>query len=634
MTNENDARTTLTVSSQEQSTILSKISKAPSNVILPGTPDKQVTRHEAKTVGKQVVVIEDNCQTVAAAEISPGLFVPEQTPSELDSDLEEIAPPTSSVRPRHVPASPADSVMTESSPLARWERRKLPLDRLAAIAPDKQTSSVDVRGTTSQGSHEDMARPTCGPLPQRLSGPVGAPWTPTSTSRKIPTNPKPNSDEISSKRPRSTSMTIDHDRPKKYHRGERGVSTSSEGSSQPIQRFLSNSNEVTQLQPPSLANLERIPQIQQQSSTTSTIEFPLSPLRTSSNSGISSRSLPSWYSRLEGTKASYTEQHQTQIEKRANAALRSLKECIDTACSSFPEDSSKVHDDAVSAVRVCLHQLLAFHTVNPRMLYEHRLLHDGAGIRLLTDRTPPDSIEWPFDIIADAREIHRRWWKEQFDPSMFRGIVLGKTRNPSTTHDHSADKPDPNWSKKFKVKGGNSGPNGLLNGQWWPTQLAAVRDSAHGSSVKYITHSPEHGAVSCILHGGPDFSNNVDNGDEVLLGTSGTYDGKSLPGRTLAMLRRCEIGEPVRLLRSSSIISKYAPKAGLRYDGLYKVVEVETRPLPLDSEQHFRFRLERCPGQDPIRYQAPHVRPTQQELDAYAKSKRTVRFGLEPEEAK
>jgi hypothetical protein len=391
---------------------------------------------------------------------------------------------------------------------------------------------------------------------------------------------------------------------------------------------------VTQLQPPPLTNLEQVPQIRQQITTTSIDESLLSPLHASSNSGISSRSLPSWYSRLEGTKGSFTEQYQTQIEKRADAALRSLKDCIDTACSSFSEDSSNLHDDALSAVRVCLHHLLVFHTVKPSMLYEHRLLHDGAGIRLLTDRIVTGGIEWPFDIKDDARELHRRWWKEQFDSSMFRGIILGKTRNQSTTHDHSGDKLDPSWSKKFSLKGGNSGPNGLFNGQWWPTQLAAMRDSAHGSSVKYIAHSPEHGAVSCILHGGPDFSNNVDNGNEVLLGTSGTYDGKSLPGRTLAMLRRCEIGEPIRLLRSSSIISKYAPKAGLRYDGLYKVVEVETRPLPSDSEQHFRFRLVRCSGQDPIRYQAPHTRPTQQELDAYAKSKRTVRFGLEPEEAK
>lgn len=647
VTNDNDTRPSLPISSQEQPTDLSTISVASSSMARPETVEQQVPRQKANTIERvpaQAIMIEHDSQADAAVAKSPGLFVPEQTPSVgLDSDIEEIARPTSAVRPvpHNVPASPADSVMTESSPLARWERRKLPLDRLAAITGNKQSSSIDIKGTISQGSRVDDTRPTCGSLPQKLTGPGAATWAPTSTSHSLPAKPKFTSTDTTAKRRLSPATTTDHDRPRKVHQGERVISKSSEPSSQPLQQNLANSKEVTKSPPTPVAKVEQIPQIRQEVSITTSNESLRSPLLASSNSNdsvsslsLQPRSLPSWYTSLEGTTTSYSDWHHTQADRKADAALRTLKQSIDAACSSLSARPSKLHDDAVAALRDCLRQFLVSHPVKPRMLYEHRMLHPDASIRHLTDRVSPDTVEWPFDIKADAREIHRRWWKGQFDPSMFRGIILGKTRNPSTVHDHSADKLDPAWSEKFKRKGGDGGPNKLINGQWWPTQLAAVRDGAHGNFERYITHNPKRGAVSCILHGGPAFSNNVDEGNVVLLSTSGGHDGNSLPGRTLAMLQRHKVGGPIRLLRSSSINSEYAPKAGLRYDGLYDVVEVETRPQPSDPDQHFRFRLVRCAGQDPIRHQAPYARPTQQELDIYAKLKRSVRFDTELEDTK
>jgi hypothetical protein len=143
--------------------------------------------------------------------------------------------------------------------------------------------------------------------------------------------------------------------------------------------------------------------------------------------------------------------------------------------------------------------------------------------------------------------------------------------------------------------------------------------------VSWIDHNSDEGVVSCVLHGGQGYDN-VDHGDEILMGTSGVRNDDSYSFRTAAMICQHQNGGSLRLLRSSSIRSKYAPVVGLRYDGLYKVVAVETRPPASDPEQHFRFRLKRLKGQDAIRWQAPHTRPTQQELDEYAKSKRFARF--------
>jgi SAD/SRA domain-containing protein len=69
--------------------------------------------------------------------------------------------------------------------------------------------------------------------------------------------------------------------------------------------------------------------------------------------------------------------------------------------------------------------------------------------------------------------------------------------------------------------------------------------------------------------------------------------------------------KPIRVLRKKSK-SKFAPKEGIRYDGLYEAVGKEL----LDEEKAmWRFELRRMKGQDPIRYQGPEARPTLQELE-------------------
>lgn len=83
------------------------------------------------------------------------------------------------------------------------------------------------------------------------------------------------------------------------------------------------------------------------------------------------------------------------------------------------------------------------------------------------------------------------------------------------------------------------------------------------------------------------------------------------------MLEANKFGNPLKVMRSESS-SEYAPQKGIRYDGLYIINGYTVLDSP--TAMH-RFRLERCPGQDPIRYKGVAARPTPRELDEYSKIK-------------
>lgn len=67
---------------------------------------------------------------------------------------------------------------------------------------------------------------------------------------------------------------------------------------------------------------------------------------------------------------------------------------------------------------------------------------------------------------------------------------------------------------------------------------------------------------------------------------------------------------PVRVLRAANKKNKYAPESGLRYDGLYTIVDEE---LLDEDTAMYRFKLIRQPDQHPIRYQGDEVRPSNAE---------------------
>jgi len=148
------------------------------------------------------------------------------------------------------------------------------------------------------------------------------------------------------------------------------------------------------------------------------------------------------------------------------------------------------------------------------------------------------------------------------------------------------------------------GHNGLRVGAWWPLQICAVRDGAHGAVMGGIYGKRDKGAYSIVVAGGSGY-------DDRDLGDVLWYSGSGRPGadQTLthvnrAMLRSIETKKPVRVLRRSRSDSRFAPSAGLRYDGLYKVT-ASRLDRGRDGFQVYRFKLERLPNQADIRREVP-----------------------------
>lgn len=120
-----------------------------------------------------------------------------------------------------------------------------------------------------------------------------------------------------------------------------------------------------------------------------------------------------------------------------------------------------------------------------------------------------------------------------------------------------------------------------------------------------------------------------DHGDWVLYCGTDSSDG-SITEPTQRMLESETNEQPVRLIRSHNLGTEYAPGIGFRYDGLYKVVSHEMLDTATSLRQRHRFRLERLPGQAPIRGgSGPEKRPTAQEMKAHEKDRKLRGYGKE-----
>ena len=160
------------------------------------------------------------------------------------------------------------------------------------------------------------------------------------------------------------------------------------------------------------------------------------------------------------------------------------------------------------------------------------------------------------------------------------------------------------------------GENGLLVGDWWPFQLCALRDGAHGSPMSGIAGTEKSYAYSIVISG--KYADlDIDRGDVIQYSDSKAKENTNpkrpnVSSSTEAMRRSHRLREPLRVLRSAGLDSKWAPSVGLRYDGLYIITEIETRHNPLGGA-YYSFRLERQQGQQPI----DRFRPTMDEKCFY-----------------
>lgn len=168
------------------------------------------------------------------------------------------------------------------------------------------------------------------------------------------------------------------------------------------------------------------------------------------------------------------------------------------------------------------------------------------------------------------------------------------------------------------------GEGHLVNGQWWPYQICAVLDGAHGAMEAGIYREKEKGALSIVL--GTSGYANQDNGNTIqYCGTSGALNKATENTKYMMEARRRQT--PVRVLRSGAGRPQkenlYLPQNGLRYDGLYMV----TGETLLDAATAmYQFSLQRIPGQDPIRFLGVAMRPTPEERARFSRIREALRY--------
>ncbi|KAL8685461.1 MAG: hypothetical protein Q9224_005808, partial [Gallowayella concinna] len=265
-----------------------------------------------------------------------------------------------------------------------------------------------------------------------------------------------------------------------------------------------------------------------------------------------------------------------------------------------------------------LHRIQFYDFMCEAIIREARLFGGDDGLdRVLYDE---DDV-FPYDLQADAMMLYNHFYMFGCDPHLLRGIITTRRTHDGVrnTKTHALD---PKCSREIAAN--IYGASYLVNGQWWPLQICALRDGAHGVSEGGIYGSSKKGAYSIVLGGGSGYGDE-DHGDRIeYCGTSSDkkdpITGASVPTEyTIRMLESCDqVHNEIRVLRKAAQTSKagttYSPSCGLRYDGVYRIVGKVLLDAPTSM---YRFTLERCSGQDPIRYQGPERRPTEYEKQKF-----------------
>ncbi|PON17597.1 hypothetical protein C2W62_12435 [Candidatus Entotheonella serta] len=137
-------------------------------------------------------------------------------------------------------------------------------------------------------------------------------------------------------------------------------------------------------------------------------------------------------------------------------------------------------------------------------------------------------------------------------------------------------------------------------GYHFASRVALSRAGVHGPRIAGIAGSGRLGARSVVLSGG--YEDTQDFGDVILYTGHGGRDAttghqiahQTLTRGNLALAVNCAQDLPVRVIRGARLESPYAPPAGYRYDGLYRVTDY-WREIGSSGFYIWRFRLHKLP---------------------------------------
>lgn len=192
------------------------------------------------------------------------------------------------------------------------------------------------------------------------------------------------------------------------------------------------------------------------------------------------------------------------------------------------------------------------------------------------------------DDISDAESIDS-------STDAMRGIIIKRGKSGMKVY---------TLNKAYQRPANVFGHNGLKVGQWWPMQICALRDGAHGSRMGGIAGKANLGAYSVIISGGGGYEDRD-------LGHTVWYTGSGKPGEdqpltigNSALINSSMTKYPIRVLRASRASSKFAPSSGLRYDGLYEVAGYDY-VTGRDGFNVYKFKLMRKGNQEDIKLNVP-----------------------------
>jgi hypothetical protein len=153
-----------------------------------------------------------------------------------------------------------------------------------------------------------------------------------------------------------------------------------------------------------------------------------------------------------------------------------------------------------------------------------------------------------------------------------------------------------------------------IHSSWWINTMFAFHDGIIANT------SSNSGVTTCYTQA---YALLLADGDELDCSDPAHFTYRSTRGdsrRYLLCAGTLASRRPIRVLRSHTLRSFFAPRAGVRYDGLYKVSGWRITQDPKTKAIHYDISFDRLPSEPPIGPVLEH--PTMEELDDYREYKR------------
>ena len=140
-------------------------------------------------------------------------------------------------------------------------------------------------------------------------------------------------------------------------------------------------------------------------------------------------------------------------------------------------------------------QAMEFYTsLSPILVKKSGLLEDKGLPLIFKNRA--QGVDFPSDIRADADMLFRKWMSGQIDPHLLRGIVTKKFGESTLETGIKSYSFEQGFSGRVSCN--YIGVGNLVNGQWWPFQICAKRDGAHGYHEAGIHGQVCPSRISCV----------------------------------------------------------------------------------------------------------------------------------------